>query len=150
MKRWQLGLSAVLAAVVVTALPVRAAEQESSDPVVQYRRDVMKGIGANAAAIGQILRSNLPQTQNIALHAQVISLSARAALTAFEPKVVDGAAKPAVWDNWKDFVARLNKLAAAADEVSKAAQAGGLDAAKPKIDLLLPMCKNCHDTYKKK
>ena len=150
MNRWQLGLGALLAVMTTAAVPLRAADQESSDPVVQYRRDVMKGIGANAAAIGQILRSNLPQTQNLALHAQVISLSAHAALTAFEPKVVDGAAKPEVWEHWKDFVERLNKLAAAADEVSKAAQEGGPDAAKAKINLLLPMCKDCHDTYKRK
>lgn len=149
MKRWRHYGIALFLASIVTA-PLAAADLESPDPAVQYRVNVMRGIGANAAAIGLTFRNDLPQSQNLAFHAGAIALDARAAVSAFTPKVLDGVAKPEIWDNWKDFADRLNKLAVAADEVAQAAKDGGADAAKPKLDTLLPMCKSCHDTYRKK
>jgi cytochrome c556 len=149
MTRWRHSATA-LTLTFALIVPAAAADMENTDPTVQYRVNVMRGISANAAAIGLTIRNDLPQTQNLALHAGAIALDARAALTAFGPKVPDGVAKPEVWDNWKDFADRLNKLATAADEVAQAARDGGVDAAKPKLDIMLPMCKSCHDTYRKK
>jgi cytochrome c556 len=144
-----LALPAVLLMLAAPLAGARAADDtENQDPPVQYRIDVMKGISYNAAGIGVVLRYKLPQTQNIALHADAIAIGARAALTAFAPKVAGGVAKPNVWENWKDFSDRLTKLAAAADDVAASARAGGADPAK--INTMFGMCKNCHDEYRKK
>lgn len=144
-----LALPAVLAMLAAPLAGTKAADDtENQDPPVQYRIDVMKGVGANAGGIGVLLRYKLPQTQNIALHADAIAFGARAALTAFEPKVAGGTAKPKVWENWKDFSDRLTKLADAADDVAKSARAGGPDPAK--LNTMFGMCKSCHDEYRKK
>ena len=124
MKRWRhYGIALILASIV--SAPLAAANLENADPAVQYRIHIMQSISANAAAIGLTIRNNLPQTQNLALHAGAIALDARAAVSAFTPKVLDGVAKPEVWNNWTDFADRLNKLAAAADDVAQAAKDGG-------------------------
>jgi cytochrome c556 len=125
-------------------------DHEKDDPAIQYRIDVMKGISFNAAAIGLTLRHKLPQTQNLANHAEAIALGARSSLSAFEPKVAGALAKPEVWENWKDFSARLTKLADAADDVAKTAREQGPAAAMPKLQGMFAGCKDCHDTYRKK
>ena len=149
MKRWRYYGITLALALVVTG-PLAASDLENADPAVQYRVNIMRSISANAAAIGLTIRNDLPQSQNLALHAGAIALDARAAISAFTPKVSDGVAKPEIWNNWKDFSDRLNKLVAAADDVAQAAKDGGPAAAKPKLDVMLPMCKSCHDTYRKK
>jgi len=148
MRRFRLAAVA-LTAFACAAAPVMA-QDDKADPAVQYRIAVMEGIGENANAIGLVMRHNLPQTQNLGLHAEVIARSARAALSAFEPKVAGGAAKPEVWNDWKDFSTRLTQLAAAADEVAAAASTGGPDAAKAKLNPMFAACKSCHDIYKTK
>jgi len=143
-----LGVATVLA--VVGGMTAFAADLENADPAVQYRVNVMRGISANASAIGLTLRNNLPQTQNLGLHAEAIALGARTAVSAFQPNVPDGVAKPEVWEDQADFQGRLLKLAAAADDVAHAAREQGINAAKPKLDVMFPMCKSCHDVYRKK
>jgi cytochrome c556 len=134
------------------ALPLAAAAQEKEppkDPVIAYRTEVMKSLGANAAALGAIMQKKVAYDQNIAIHAEAISLGARAALKAFEPKLAGGTAKAEIWDNWKDFSDRLKALDAAAADVAKTARDSGPAAAQPKV---MPMftCKGCHDTYRTK
>jgi len=142
------------AAMAVAGLALSAtatvAHDEKAEPPVQYRMAVMHGMGENASAIGLIMRAKLPQTQNVGLHAEIIARSARAAVSAFEPKVQGGASKPEVWENWKDFSEKLTKLAASADEVAAIASKDGPQAALAKAGPLLGQCKACHDDYKRK
>src|SRR6185312_6595136 len=131
---------AVLAATLLVLAPAQANDLEKADPAVQYRINIMRGMAANASAIGLTIRNNLPQGQNLALHAEAIALDARAAISGFQPNVDDNVVKPEVWSNWKDFSDRLNALSTTANEVAKLAREGGLDAAKPKLDVMMPMC----------
>jgi cytochrome c556 len=142
--------AAVAAAVLAVSATATVAHDEKAEPPVQYRMAVMHGMGENASAIGLILRAKLPQRQNLGLHAEIIARSARAALSAFEPKVAGGAAKPEVWDKWQDFSDRLKQLAAGADELATIADTQGPDAAAAKAGPLLGQCKSCHDIYKRK
>jgi cytochrome c556 len=142
MTRW--GYFAIGCAVFVAAamsMPARADDQD----VIDYREHIMKTMGEQVAAIGQILEKKVPG-ENIAIHAQVLAITATTAKKAFEPKVSGGEAKPDVWAHWADFTKRLDELTAATADLASTAKAGGAAAAAPKMAAL--NCKSCHDTYR--
>ena len=143
MTRW---MKLLTAALIATPLAAQA-QGLVQEPIVAYRVEVMKALGAQAAALGAIMQKKVPFDQNIALHAEAISLGAREALKAFEPKQFGGAARPELWDHWADVAARFKALDVAATDLAKAAKAGPVD---PKAVLAALSCKSCHDLYRNK
>jgi len=138
----------LLAPVITLVLLWPASKVLAADKdVINYRQNVMKSIGANAGALGAIMQNKVAHAENLALHAEAISIGAQAALRAFEDEVVGGTAKADIWENWQDFSDRFNALATAAAAVAEAAREGGMAAAGPKLGAML-ICKACHDDYR--
>ena len=135
--------AAVLASTLFLSGAARAEDQDSID----YRRHIMATLGEEAAAIGQILQKKAP-ADDLAVHAQILAVTAATAKKAFEPKAPGGEAKPGVWANWNDFAKRLDELTAATADLAKTAKEGGLAASAPKVEAL--GCRSCHDTYREK
>ena len=131
-----------LAVVAMIALPAAAADKDTVD----YRINVMKSMGAQAAGLGAVIQGKVPN-DNLGLHARMISIGMKEAQKAFEAKIVGGTAKPDVWDNWKDFSERLAKLEAAAVVVADLADKGDKAGAQAKVKEMLT-CKSCHDVYR--
>src|SRR6202051_2726295 len=121
---------------------VRADDQD----IIDYREHVMKTMGEQAAAIGMILEQRAPAT-NFATHVRILAITASTAKKAFEPQVVGGQAKPAIWTQWADFAKRLDTLAAVTRALAEAAKSGDLAAVGAKIESELA-CKSCHETYR--
>ncbi len=132
---------------VAAILPTVASAADPTD-VVDYRKHIMKTIGAQAGAIGLIMQQKVPG-DNFALHAETLALVASTALKAFEPKAEGGEAKPEVWAKWDDFSKKMKEFQAATADLAKTAQAGGIAAAGPKVQAAFS-CKGCHDTYREK
>ncbi|MBL8629095.1 MAG: cytochrome c [Rhodospirillaceae bacterium] len=145
MKRMLQVVGGIALAALLSA-PSMAAENKD---IIDYRINIMKTLGEQAAALGKIMQGKVDTKENLAIHAETIAINIAAAKRAFEPKVVGGTATQAVWDNWKDFTDRFTALETAANEVAAAAKAGGMDAAKPKMAGLFT-CKACHDVYRSK
>lgn len=56
-------------------------------------------------------------------------------------------AKPEIWENWDDFVARAKELQMVAEEVAAAAEDQG---AKNTLQMVRKLyCGDCHDSYRK-
>jgi len=125
-----------------------AAPAFASDPtdVIDYRKHIMKTLGAETQAMMMSLQGKAP-AENFTLHAQALASAASTALIAFEPKVPGGESKPEVWAKWDDFSKKMKELAANTADLAKTAQAGGAAAAGPKLQTALT-CKGCHDTYR--
>lgn len=130
---------------IVAALLAADARAAADADAVTYRRHVMKTMGEQAAALGMVLQKKGP-AENAAIHARTISLTAQAALKAFEPKVSGGEAKDDIWRSWADFTKRLQTLADGAEELAVIAERDGLPAMQAKVMSVLS-CKSCHDTY---
>jgi cytochrome c556 len=130
-------------------MPAWASANASAEDVIEYRQNVMKTKDAQSTAIGQIL-AMMVSDKNLATHFEILLLATRQAKVAFEPKVVGGEALPAIWDNWADFSARLDKaeadIAAAIELVREHGVARAGEAAIAAADT----CKGCHETYRKK
>jgi cytochrome c556 len=143
MTRWvNFSFRCLLLVAVTASTSARADDQD----VIDYREHVMKTMGEQAAAIGQILQQKAP-AENFAIHVQILAITAATAKKAFEPKVPGGESKPDVWARWTDFAKRLDDLTAATAELASTAKNGGAAAAGPKVQSALT-CKSCHDIYR--
>jgi cytochrome c556 len=141
------GFSRILLATIgILVLAARATPARADDDdVVEYRQHIMKSMGEQVGAIGQILTQKIVP-DNFAAHLQILAIVASTAKTAFTPKVAGGNAKPDVWANWPDFSKRLDDLIASTAELAKLAKNGGVTAAAPKLRSL--PCMECHDVYR--
>ena len=135
-------LGAMFVATSLISVSAFADDQETID----YREHVMKTMGEQIAAMNQMRQGKIAP-DNLAVHAQILAVTATTAKSAFTPKVVGGKAKADVWANWPDFSKRLDDLVAATADLAKAAKTGGMAAVGPKLQGALP-CKGCHDTYR--
>lgn len=127
-----------------SALLASMAFAEDQD-TVDYREHIMKTMAEQVGALNQMRQGKIP-VDNLAVHAEILAVTAATAKSAFTPKVVGGEAKADVWANWQDFAKRLDELVAVTADLSKMAKEEGIAAAGPKLQGLT--CKGCHDTYR--
>jgi cytochrome c556 len=133
-----------LAILVAVLTPVTTYADDQD--VIDYREHIMKSMGEQAAAIGQILEQKAP-AENLATHIQILMIVEATAKRAFEPNVPGGRAKPEVWTKWAEFSKRLDELTANTEDLSKIAKTGGAAAIAPRIQAALT-CKGCHDAFR--
>lgn len=133
-------------ALLLYAVSLLGAARADDKDVIDYREHVMNTLNEQAAAVGQILSTAVPD-DNVTAHLEAISLAASIALKAFEPKVPGGQAKPEVWSNWPDFSKRMTEFAQKVAQATKTAQAGGKEEVMTNIADILS-CKSCHDVYR--
>ena len=113
---------------------------------IDYREHIMKTMGEQSASLALVLQGKAP-AENVALHAQILAVTAATVEAAFKEKVAGGEAKPDVWAKWDDFSKRAKELSANMDDLAKTAKAGGVDAVKAKMQTAMT-CKGCHETYR--
>lgn len=133
---------ALLAATTLSGV-ARADNQD----IIDYRQHIMKTLGEQAQSLAMVLQGKAP-AENVAIHAQLLAVTAATVEKAFTAKVPGGEAKADVWAKWDDFSKKAKDLAAASTELAKAAQAGGVEAAKAKMAPPGLGCKGCHDVYR--
>ena len=138
--------ASVLALAFAISAPTAWAAEENKD-VIEYRQNMMKTFGAQAAAVGAIMQNKIPHKDNVAVHADIIAATARAAVKAFEANAPGGDAKPEIWANWADFSGKMTALATAAEAVAKNARAGNMD---QKTVMGMFTCRGCHDVDRAK
>lgn len=131
----------VLAAGLASSPAVPADDQDAID----YRNHIMQTLEEQLAAIDLILDRKAP-SDNLAVHARVLAVTALQAKQAFTPKVPGGKSRLEVWSNWPDFARRLDALVAATDGLAKVAKTGGAVALGPKLKSTLD-CEGCHAMY---
>src|ERR1700676_1545586 len=130
----------------VLPLSLSAAALADDKDVIDYRQHIMNTLNEQSAALGQILSTAVPG-DNAGAHIDAIALTASTALTAFQPKVQGGEAKPEVWRNWADFSKRMNEFADKTRDAAKMAKENGANVALANIlDALT--CKSCHEIYR--
>jgi len=135
-------------ALAVLIAPVVAQADDQDD--MNYRKQVMKTLGEQVAAMNMTLQGKAPADQFVS-HVKTLHLAASQALKAFEPNVVGdgstGSAKAEIWANWADFSKRMNDQVAKLAALEKAAVEGGAAKAGPMIQTSLD-CRSCHETYR--
>lgn len=126
---------------------VAVAKEGVQDPTVKARMDLMGTIGMNTKILGDMATDRTAFDAAAAQAAQAALVAASADIAAkFEPQATDpvAEAKPEIWTNWDDFVAKGEALNAAA----VALDPSSLDGVKAGMGAIGGTCRDCHSLYR--
>lgn len=126
--------------------------QDDDAPLAEYRQRLMTGMRAGMASIGDILKYKMPySSDHFVIHAKNIGAYSELIPDAFKKELTAGAtdAKPEIWENWDDFVAKAQALGEESAKLAAAAEAGDTAALMPQVKALGDACRGCHNVYRK-
>jgi cytochrome c556 len=150
----RISLFAAAAAVILTSTGVAfaALPKDKLLSVMQVRHEGMESIGKANKAISRELRGNSPDLTVVRLSAGQIAKLSRQASGWFPkgsgPELGKTGAKPEIWQDPKDFAAKLHNFQVAAQAFNEAAAGNDLNATKARFGDLGGACKACHDKYR--
>jgi cytochrome c556 len=137
---------AVLFACVATVATVAIAS-EATEPTVKARQDLMDVIAGSTKVLGDMAKGEVAFDAAAAEAARAAMIEASAGIAAaFEPQATDPKteAKPEIWTNWDDFVAKGEALNAAAT----AADVSSAEAIGASLGAIGGSCRDCHTAYR--
>jgi len=137
------------------AMVMMAAKPVSGDQarkVMHERHEGMESVGKNTKAIKRELDAASPNLATVrGSAAQIANLSAKASgwfPAGTGPDVGKTGAKPEIWQNQKDFAAKLTAFQKAAQAMDAAAKGNDVGAMKTRFADMGGTCKACHDKYR--
>jgi cytochrome c556 len=135
--------------VMLATISVSGAEATN---IMHERHEGMETIGKANKAIRRALDGGSPDLAAVrAGAAQIADLSRKASgwfPAGTGPDVGKTGAKPEIWQDPKDFAAKLTAFQKAAQAFHQAAASGDVNAIKTKFADLGGACKACHDKYR--
>lgn len=146
------GGQAVLCAVLAAAIGGASAAPKPEDAVA-YRQGILRAMGWNVGPMGAMVKGDIPfDAQRFAFLAGRTAALAPMALEGFTPDTRDAKshARPGLWENMKDFEARMAALREATTALAAAAQGGDEAGIKQQFGETVQVCKGCHDEYREK
>ncbi|MBI3781850.1 MAG: cytochrome c [Deltaproteobacteria bacterium] len=144
-KQW-MGI-VVVAGVVAGQAQVRAHDAKNLPPgPIHDRHELMEGIGKNAKAIGNALKSG--DLKAVPEAASAIKKDAAKILPLFPPGSThaESRAKPEIWTDWKTFEAGAKDLEKTSGDLAATAKSGGDVSAA--ADKMFDNCKGCHEKFR--
>jgi len=145
---------AISAVFTILSLTIVSAQQAETEPTAaekayEYRADVMHVLSAQRNVMRDMADAKR-ETDSVTF---INAANALAALAKMIPEAftinaiaAESAAKPDIWTNWDDFVARANKLSDTVSEIARVA-ANDLESAKG-LAKNIRDCGGCHDDYR--
>jgi cytochrome c556 len=116
------------------------------------RHEGMEAIGKANKAISRQLKDASPDLAVVRQSAAQIAKLSRQASGWFPqgsgPELGKTGAKPEIWQNQKDFAAKLHNFQTAASAFNAAAAGSDVNATKARFADLEGTCKACHDKYR--
>ncbi len=163
MRRLPVLIAAAAGAIAVIGLSPGGAAQQAARPaamtpakakaLMHYRHERMETIRDNFKVAGKEVSGSSPDLAKVVKPAATIDTLARQASHWFPagtgPDVGKTMAKPAVWQDPKDFAAKMTNFQKAASTFNAAAKSGNAGTAKAAFGDLAKTCKACHDLYRK-
>ena len=136
----------------ISATTVNAQSKPKRSAESQYRHDNMEHAKYSLANIVKVLKGETAHEDHLPKLAAIMASSASMAKSTFEKDTRDQEghteAKDAVWENWADFSAKMDKYAADTAALAEVAQAGDMDSFGAAFQKAASNCKSCHDKYK--
>jgi cytochrome c556 len=140
-------ITKVLATALTLFAGIAFAEVEATDPLVIVQKDLMKSFGRAAKALGGMASGEVAYDATAAEAAKATLVAGSADIhVKFEKAGSDPAseAKPEIWTNGDDFVAKATALNAAATALDVASA----DGIKAGMGAIGGACKDCHTTFR--
>jgi cytochrome c556 len=134
------------------ALALAAISPGDAARIMHDRHEGMEAIGKATKAASRELQGAAPDVAVVRQSAGIIGGMARKASGWFPagtgPNVAKTRAKPEIWQDPKDFTAKLHNFQIAANAFNTAAAGGDVNAMKMRFADLGGACKACHDKYR--
>lgn len=147
LKSTVLGGVAALATIAVAATGATVLAQDT----IAKRKELMKAVGGASKTGSQLVKGEIPYDAAKASEAMGTIVTSWAAFTKLFPKGTETGgettASPKVWESFKDFEDKGQKLASDAATAQKAA-ASGADAFKGAFGEVAKNCRACHEVYR--
>jgi cytochrome c556 len=139
-------------AVLATAAVAAPLTRQQALQVMHVRHEGMETIGKNNKALHRELVSGSPFMPTVRSSAANIANLAGQASRWFPagtgPDVANTGAKPEIWQNQADFIAKLRTFQAAARAMNAAAAGTDVGVMNARFDAMDNACKACHDKYR--
>ncbi|HLI11196.1 MAG TPA: cytochrome c [Alphaproteobacteria bacterium] len=145
----------ILGAVGVVTAWATAVLAADMGKVIEYRRNVMKAIGAHAADIVLILKGEVPfGASDILAHAEAINAMSKLVPALVPPgsgpEAGDTNAKPEIWQNMDKFKADAERLQTESAKLVEVAKSGDMKAIGAQVAVLgKEACGACHKEFRK-
>jgi cytochrome c556 len=134
------------------AMVMLAVPKEKLLQVMHTRHEGMESIGKANKALRRELEGGSPDLGVVRTSAAQIAKLSRQASGWFPkgsgPELGKTGAKPEIWQDPKDFAAKLHNFQVAAQAFNAAAAGNDVNAIKGKFGELGQACKACHDKYR--
>ena len=133
-----------------------AVAQEAAK-VLEQRQAMMKVIGGNMKALGEIAKGERTETaQDVGRRAREINEQAKRIAVMFKPEFHAGnvgadlktTAADRIWKEPEQFTAAANRLELASVQLAAAADAGDQEKIKAAIGEMAKTCGGCHELYR--
>jgi cytochrome c556 len=139
-------INKTLALGLVLAGGMAVAQQQATDPTVIAWKNLMRANAGAAKVLGDMAGGKTAYDQAAAEAAKAdLIADAKATPAAFQTQASDPAskAKPEIWTNWDDFVAKAGALAAAAE----ALDTSSVETIGAGMGAIGGACTACHRAY---
>lgn len=137
-----------LSLALILAAGTAFAAGDRTDPNAKARSDLMKMVGMNTKALGDMAggKADFDAAAAAAAKAGLIEAAGKIAMTFETEGDLDPAseAKPEIWSSWDDFVKKADALSAAANAID----VSSLDTVKAGMGAIGGSCKDCHTAYR--
>lgn len=139
---------------ILTSLTATPLQKADAARIMKERHDGMEKVGKTMKQLSRAVKADpLDMGAVKAGAATMAGLSAKAAgwfPAGTGPDVGKTGAKPEIWQQPKDFAAKLKGFQTAANKFNAAAKGGDAGAIKASLGELGNGCKSCHDSYRSK
>ena len=147
-------LLAVTAVAVVTLSPAAISHLNDKEVPQSYRQSWFTMIALNFGPMVAMVKGEIPWNDDqMAVYADELAiLTSMDGMRGFADGSDKGTtrAKPAIWENKEDFMAKMDNMAMAVNALQEAANSGNRKAIAGDIAATGKACKACHDEYKSK
>jgi cytochrome c556 len=145
-------LSLKLAAPLIIFAAGAATAKVNVPAIMHERHEGMETIGKAFKTLHREFDSSSPNVATVRASADQIGnlakKSSRGFVVGTGPEAGKTGAKPEIWQNWPDFVAKQHAFQQSAQAFRAAAASGDMNAAKARYMDLAGTCKACHDKYR--
>ncbi|WND03248.1 cytochrome c [Temperatibacter marinus] len=137
----------LVSAAAATLITSSAMPQEKAHPTVKYRHHTMETIKDSLIQMKGILNGK-GQSADFGIHARVMAVNAEGFYAASRVKIAGGDTKPAAWENWDDFAARMEAYIADTKALAALPEDADQKARAVAFGKAVKNCKACHDKYR--
>ena len=145
-------ISVAILAVLVATAGLAAVSGPKAKQISHERHEGMESIGKAFKVLHREFDSPAPNAATVQASAdQVASLAAKSSswfAKGSGPEAGKTGAKPEIWQNWPDFVAKNRAFQQSAQAFRTIAAKGDMTAAKASYADLAGTCKACHEKYR--